>query len=78
MRYVKDSKKERGARTIRRLRLMLCFSQEKLAKTLGMCPSAISMYENARQMPNITTIQKLIDLAAKNSIKLNMTDFREI
>ena len=78
MRYVKDSKKERSARTIRRLRLLLCLSQEKLAKVLEMCPSAISMYENARQMPNLTTIQKLIDLAAKNKIKLNMTDFREI
>ena len=78
MRYVKDPKNERGARTIRRLRLMMCLSQVKLAKELGMCVSAISMYENARQMPNITTTQKLIDIAAKHKIKLSMADFREI
>lgn len=78
MRYVKDVKNERCARTVRRLRLMLCLSQAKLAKTLGICVSAVSMYENARQMPSLATTNKLIEIAAKHKIKLNITDFREI
>ncbi len=78
MRYQKEGKNERCARTIRRLRLMLCLSQEKLAKVVGIYSSAICMYENARQMPSLETTQKLIDLAAQHKIKLSMADFREI
>ncbi len=78
MRYAKSARNERAGRTVRRLRLMICLSQEKLAKALDICPSAVSMYENGRQMPNITTIGKLIEIAAKHKIKLSMADFREI
>lgn len=64
-----------AAGTIKRIRLSLCLEQQEFAALIGVNKGSISNYENGIRFPRLPTVRKIIDVAKKNKIKVNVEDF---
>lgn len=79
-RNAKDSRNDGSAATVLSLRLRLGLSQADFAKLLGGRTSgaSISLYEQSRRMPRLSTIYRMIEVAKSYGILLTIDDFREL
>lgn len=64
------------AENIKKIRKTLCLSQIELSKELNITPSTVSCYEAGRRKPSYPTIRKIIALAKKHNIDINLEDIR--
>jgi predicted transcriptional regulator len=65
-----------SAESIKKVRRALCLNQKEFADALSLTPSSISCYEAGSRLPSFTTIRKIIALAKKHNIKINIDDIR--
>lgn len=64
-----------SAETIKKMRLSLCMEQKEFAGLLGISVSSISHYETSIRKPRLPVVRKLLDLARKHKIKVDIEDF---
>lgn len=60
---------------IKNLRLSLGLEQKEFGEFLGVTMGTVSNWENSRRSPRLGRIRKMIELAKKNKIKLEIKDF---
>ena len=66
--------KDIGA-TIRKLRLLLCLEQHEFAELMGVVTGTIWSWEHGTRRPRLPKIRKMVELAKKNKLKIDITDF---
>lgn len=60
---------------IKHLRLSLGLDQREFATLLEVTIATISNWEHKRRVPRLPKIRKMIEIAKKNKIKINIIDF---
>lgn len=60
---------------IKHLRLSLGLEQSEFAQLVSVSSGTVSNWENARRSPRLSKIRKMIEIAKKNKIKLEIKDF---
>lgn len=66
--------KDIGA-TVKQLRLMLCLEQHEFAQLMDVVTGTVWSWENGTRRPRLPKIRKMIELAKRNKIKINILDF---
>ena len=64
-----------AASEIKRIRHLLVLQQKEFAEQLRITRAAISNYESGKRMPTMPIIRKIIELAKKNKVKVNLEEF---
>ena len=64
------------ANSIKKIRMSLFLNQKQFAEQIGSTCSSISCYESGSRFPSFHTIQRILDLAEKNGLKINIKDIR--
>ena len=66
--------KDIGA-AIKQLRLMLCLEQHEFAELMGVVTGTVWNWEHGKRSPRLPNIRKMVELAKKNKLKIEITDF---
>ncbi len=64
------------AECMKKIRKALCFSQTDLSRALDVTVSTISCYERGTRKPSYPTVRKIMELAKKHKIKVDLDDIR--
>lgn len=64
------------ATEIKKLRIALCLNQREFAQELGITISSVSYYEKGTRQPSFSTVRKIMALAKKKGLKINVEDIR--
>lgn len=64
------------AENIKKIRKALCLSQAEISRELNVTRSTISCYERGVRRPSYATIRKIIALAKKNNLTIELEDIR--
>jgi transcriptional regulator with XRE-family HTH domain len=60
------------------LRQQLLLTQAAFAKEIGISREIVGKYESSQRYPKTSTIKKMLELARKNNIEINIEDFFRI
>ena len=63
---------------IKEIRQKLCLEQSEFAKMLSVNKSSVCNYECGRRNPRMPTIRKIMDIAKRNKIKVDVEDFLQL
>lgn len=61
---------------LKKIRLLLGYSQNEFSKMLGIDSPSWCMYESGKKTPNFKTVRKIVDGLKQKGINLNYTDLR--
>ena len=61
--------------TIKKLRMALCLEQAEFGELIDVSKCTICNYEAGRRKPRLPIIRKMMEIAKKNKVKIELEDF---
>jgi len=61
--------------TIKKLRMALCLEQAEFGELIDVSKGTICNYEAGRRKPRLPIIRKMMEIAKKNKVKIELEDF---